>query len=95
MKAYIQFWKESFNWDGKQKVRLIPDCGDRSVVILDGRNNIQTMINDGFTWLSRRQSQGLAYLAFTIHKGDLKSSTCIYKHIESYANKLPLDTSEV
>jgi len=44
MKNFIEY----LDFGVMDKKGLINPCGDRSVFILDGRNSIDTMINDGY-----------------------------------------------
>ncbi len=56
---YIQYYHKAVNSD-----KLIEACGDRSVVILDGRCNIETMNYDAihFNGLRRPHYDGYAIL---------------------------------
>ena len=47
--------------------KLIPACGDRSVVILDSRNNLATMKSDAVNFNGVRRP---FYKAFQIFKGE-------------------------
>ena len=71
MKAYVQYLDYS-PISGK----LIEPCGDRSVFILDGRNNIETMINDAIQANGFRRPK---YPHFKIMRGDFHSAREIYR----------------
>lgn len=70
MKGYIQYYQKSAISDD-----LISACGDRSVLILDGRQNLETWINDGYENNGHRRPK---YEGFKVMKGDLRSSKEIY-----------------
>ena len=59
--VYTQYYEEKL--DGKIDEVL----GDRGVVILDGRNNIETMIIDSLKFNGNRRP---AYKCFRIFKGE-------------------------
>ena len=69
MKAYIQY----LDYDLKNV--LHEACGDRAVVVLDGRNNLKTMIADGHKFNGYRRK---VYPHFRIMKGNLRKATCVY-----------------
>ena len=46
---------------------LIPACGDRAVVILDGRNRFETMVEDAIKFNGYRRP---VYEAFQLFQGD-------------------------
>lgn len=70
MKAYIQYLDYSPITGG-----IYEPCGDRAIVILDGRNSLQTMIADGhnFNGLYRPK-----YPHFKVMQGDFRQSKAIY-----------------
>jgi hypothetical protein len=73
MKAYVQYLALS-PITGK----FYEPCGDRAVFILDGRNSLQTWINDA------REANGFRrpnYPAFKIMLGDFRESKEIYSTI--------------
>jgi hypothetical protein len=52
---YVEYYKRSTTGD------LIPDVGDRSVVILDGRSNLSTMKADAVRYNGYRRRRYEAY----------------------------------
>ena len=70
MKAYIQYMAYNTHTDNYYE-----PCGDRAVVVLDGRNGLTTMINDAhqFNGLYRPK-----YPHFKIMKGDFRNAVEIY-----------------
>lgn len=56
--------------------KLCEPCGDRAIVILDGRNKISTWIGDARSFNGYRRPK---YPAFRIMRGDLRSAQCIYE----------------
>ena len=73
MKAYIQYIDR-----GVVTGNLIEACGDRAVFQLDGRQSLETWINDG------RANNGFnrpQYAGFKVMKGDLKSAICLHEEI--------------
>lgn len=71
MKAYVQYLDYS-----PVSGELYEPCGDRAVVILDGRNNLSTWIDDARRYNGYRRPK---YPAFRIMRGDLRSAQCIYE----------------
>lgn len=71
MKAYIQYLDYS-----PVTGELYEPCGDRAVVILDGRNTLDTWINDAKVMNGKHRP---VYPAFRIMKGDFYSATCIHE----------------
>ena len=67
MKYFIQYWQKS-----PVTGELIEVCGDRGVVILDGRCSIKTMIQNAKNYNGCRRP---FYDAFQIHKGRILQST--------------------
>jgi hypothetical protein len=66
MKAYVQYYET--NCITK---KLYAPCGDRSVVVLDGRNNLATMKDDAIRFNGYRRPK---YEAYQIFKGDFRES---------------------
>lgn len=60
--VYVQYFDKSCISDN-----LIPACGDRSVVVLDGRNKLETWIQDAIKFNGFRRPK---YKAFQIFKGE-------------------------
>lgn len=77
--VFVQYFDESCISE-----KLIPACGDRSVVILDGRNNLATMKRDAvnFNGVSRP-----FYKAFQIFKGENFTRSTPITEIESLKQK--------
>ncbi len=73
MKAYIQYLDYS-----PITGNLYEPCGDRAVVVLDGRNSLATMIEDGHNFNGYRRPK---YPHFRIMKGDFRNSVEIYSTI--------------
>ena len=57
---FAEFWDKSATSD-----QLIPSVGDRSVYILDGRNRLETQIEDAMKWAKKHDFAG-----FEIRKGE-------------------------
>ncbi len=71
MKYYIQYVDKS-----PVTGNMYAPCGDRSVVILDGRNNLDTMINDAHEFNGVRRP---LYVGFNIVRGSFnRPSNVIY-----------------
>ena len=65
---FVEYYQKSAISDN-----LIPACGDRAVIVLDGRNSLETMKQDA------RVNNGVrrpVYDAFKIHKGESFSNNC-------------------
>jgi hypothetical protein len=65
---YAQFYHDSTGWNGidfSGPVKLIPACGDRSVVILDGRQNMATHRDIALAECRKR-----GYKGFTLCRGE-------------------------
>ncbi len=60
--VYVQYFQKSAISND-----LVSACGDRSVVILDGRNNLETMQNDARQFNGYRRPH---YPAFQIMRGE-------------------------
>jgi len=69
MKYYVQYYETN-----PITHKLYVPCGDRSVVILDGRNNLRTMHQDAVKFNGFRRPK---YEAYQIFKGDFRESTAI------------------
>lgn len=70
---YAQFYQDSTGWNGKDfsgTVKLIEACGDRSIIILDGRNGLATHVS-----LARSECEKRGYKAFSIHRGESFTSS--------------------
>jgi len=73
MKAYIQYLDTSpINGE------IYEPCGDRAVVILDGRRNLSAWIQDAKNCNGVKRP---TYPHFRIMRGDFKQSTVIYSTI--------------
>ena len=70
MKVFVQY----LDYDLKGK--LAPVCGDRGIVILDGRQNLQTWIADAEMFNGFRRP---TYPAFDILRGDRNFTKTIYQ----------------
>ena len=60
-----------FNHNG-----IVP-CGSDSIFVLDGRNNLETMVDDCKQYIDKKRKV-TTFNGFTIYRGDLKSRTVIY-----------------
>ena len=65
MKYFAQFFQHS----ALDKNKIIEACGDRSVIILDGRISKETMGDIAAKECSKR-----GYVAWQIHRGDFRES---------------------
>jgi len=65
MNYYVQYYHKGVLTD-----ELIPACGDRAVLILDGRHNLQTLKAEAAT-MTRPE-----YAGFQIIKGELTGRNC-------------------
>lgn len=70
MKAYIQYLDFS-----PISGHLYEPCGDRAVVILDGRNCLDTMIDDAHRFNGFNRPK---YPHFKIMRGDFRDAISIY-----------------
>jgi hypothetical protein len=70
MKAYIQYLAQS-----PVTGNIYEPCGDRAVVILDGRNSLATMIQDGHDMNGKYRPQ---YPHFKVMRGDFRNAVEIY-----------------
>ena len=59
---YVQYYHK-----GVISGDLIPACGDRAIVILDGRNSISTSIQDSHRYNGYRRTN---YPAFQVFEGE-------------------------
>lgn len=75
MKYYIQFMRAGI---GSETGQMVEPCGSDSVFILDGRNNLDTMINDGFERM-RKLENVQNFAGFQVMKGNFKSAVSMYK----------------
>ena len=57
--------------------RPIPACGDRSVIILDGRNSLHT-----HTEIARKECAKRGYIGFAIRSGRSLSDSAIIRPLE-------------
>jgi len=72
MKAFIQYL--DYDLAGK----LSEPCGDRAVIVVDGRNSLPTWIE------LARNNNGIRrpkYAGFAIHMGDFKHSREVYREV--------------
>lgn len=58
---YVQYFQRD------SKTMLVEACGDRSVVLLDGRNNLRTMKEDVMRYNGNHRPN---YDAYRIYQGD-------------------------
>jgi hypothetical protein len=65
MKHYAQF----FQYSALDKNRIIEACGDRSVIILDGRISKKTMGE-----IAKEECIRRGYVAWQIHQGNFRES---------------------
>jgi hypothetical protein len=68
MRNYIQFWQDSTGWNGRDfsgPVVPIEACGDRAIIIMDGRCNLRSAIDTGHTECIKR-----GYIGFSVYRGD-------------------------
>ena len=71
--VYVEYYNEvtPTNWQGLQDFdytpKLVEACGDRSVVVLDGRNSLETMHNDARVFNGVRRP---TYAAYRLMKGE-------------------------
>jgi hypothetical protein len=66
MKYYVQFYRHSYDTTSSKTEIL----GSNGVYILDGRNNLQTMIEDARKRISQIKGVQSDIIAFTIHRGE-------------------------
>lgn len=65
MKYYAQFWQHS----AIDKTRIIEACGDRAVIILDGRCSKQWMGQ-----IAAEECKKRGFVAWQIHAGNFRES---------------------
>lgn len=73
MKYYAQF----FGLSAIDKSKIIEACGDRAVIILDGRCNRQWMLET-----AARECKKRGFVAWQLHSGDFRQSQKISPIIE-------------
>lgn len=73
MKAYVQYLAYS-----PVTGNLYEPCGDRAVVVLDGRNSLETMVNDAHQFNGFRRPK---YPHFMIMQGSFRQAKAIYSTI--------------
>lgn len=70
---YAQFWQMSVAgyWNNNTS-SPVEGCGDRSVIILDGRNNVETHHE-----IARAECVKRGYIGYSLHRGEsfTRSST--------------------
>lgn len=82
MKAYVQFYKTKGSWSKENGFQYLPGehveaCGSDGVFILDGRNSLETQIQDAKDRMFKlRNVQNFS--GFAIMKGDLRNA---YKRV--------------
>ena len=74
MKAYVQYLDYS-----PVSGNLYEPCGDRAVLMLDGRNCLDTMINDAHQCNGIRRPK---YPHFKIMRGNFRNAISIYSTIK-------------
>ena len=79
MKYFAQFFQHS----ALDKNKIIEACGDRSVIILDGRISKETM-----GAIAAKECSKRGYVAWQIHRGDFRESKPI-SHIFYVNNDAP------
>ena len=58
----------------------VEQCGSDSVFILDGRNNIETMINDAYERMERLKPVQPHYNGFNICRGTFSKHTILHSN---------------
>jgi len=71
MKYHIQFFTKDL------KGRIVEALGSDSVFILDGRNSINTMIQDGIAQANRLKAIQPYYIKFEVRQGNIKHNHTI------------------
>lgn len=64
MKAFAQFFELSTGWPNG-KPEPVHACGDRAVIVLDGRNT-----SDAWHAIAADEAKKRGYIGYTIHKGE-------------------------
>jgi hypothetical protein len=73
MKYYVQFYRA---FDSNSKTEML---GSDGIFILDGRNNLSTMIKDAKKRMSQLKNIHNNIIAFTINRGErFESSIIVY-----------------
>ena len=85
MKNYVQFKRiNNLKYQDGKMIEVEPYLqeilGSDGVFILDGRNDINTMINDCHDRIKRLKNI-FTVNAFEIHRGDFRNSTIVYKEV--------------
>lgn len=75
MKYYTQFYTKNHN------NKIIECLGSDGVFILDGRNNLNTMVADSIDRINVLKNIMPYIIGFSINKGDFKRSSIIYKSV--------------
>ena len=76
MKYYVQFLKVN----GINEIDEM--LGSDGVFILDGRNNMNTMINDSKKRINQLKNVQSGIVGFKIHKGErFSNSKCLYRQL--------------
>jgi len=86
MKAYVQFFTNSTGYVqgtippvfSKDNIKPVELLGSEGVYILDGRNSIDTMIEDAFLRIERLKRVH-EIIGFEIRKGDFRHYRVVYK----------------
>ena len=73
MKYYVQFYRHSYDTTSSKTEIL----GSNGVYILDGRNNLPTMIEDAKKRINQIKGVHSDIIAFTIHRGERFSKSRI------------------
>lgn len=73
---FAYFYQNPINW-GQADLSPIEACGDRSVIILDGRNTKEEHID-----LAREECQKRGYVGFTLNKGECFTRSVITRELE-------------
>lgn len=76
MKYYVQFLLVD------QHGFIADAIGSDGRFILDGRNNLDTMITDALTRYNQIKVVKPFYVGFQIQKGDFRKSYCIYQWLK-------------
>jgi hypothetical protein len=65
---FAEFYHNSTGWNGKDfsgPVKLIPACGDRSIIIFSPRYKLSELIT-----LTRNECQKRGFAGFTLNRGN-------------------------
>ena len=74
---FAQFYQMSLAMKGKPS-QPIQACGDRGVVILDGRNNVGVSAS-----IAKRECQKRKYVGFSIHEGESFTRSRVIRKMEA------------